>query len=208
MFRTFRTPRFFKWIFHRRTWGFSDDNVVYLTFDDGPTPELTPWILELLAAEKVKATFFCVGTNVKKHPELLQKIEAGGHALGNHTMRHEKGTKTSKKDYLASIEEANLVIKSNLFRPPYGRLPISYSKEIAQKHNIFMWTWLSYDYDNRVPVSAIMKQARKIKSGDILVLHDNFKTEQRLKEVLPQLIRLVQEKGYAFEAIDPRIKYV
>ena len=203
MIRTFRTPRFFKWVFHRSTWGFSVDKAVYLTFDDGPTPELTPWILETLASENVKATFFCVGTNCENHPELLQKIEAEGHSTGNHTMRHEKGTTIGKNYYLSSIEAADKIIKSNLFRPPYGRLPISFSKEITKKYNVIMWTWLSYDYDERIPVSVIIEKAKKIKNGDILVVHDNIKTQSRLKELLPQLIRLVKEKGYSFEAIDP-----
>lgn len=201
MIKYFKTPFFFKWIFHRRVWGFSSSDKVYLTFDDGPTSDLTQWILDVLESENVKASFFCVGANAKKHPDLVKSIIDNGHAVGNHTMRHEKGTKTSKSGYLKSIEEAGEFIPSKLFRPPYGRLPMRYCKEIRKDYKIVMWTWLSYDYDVSVSIEKILKKAKKIKGGDILVVHDNLKSQERLKVILPELIQIVKSKGLQFEVI-------
>jgi len=202
MIKVFKTPNLFKWIFHRRVWGFSDSKAVYLTFDDGPTKELTPWILNFLKEKQVKATFFCVGANAAREPALMESIRKNGHAVGNHTMYHENGVKTSKADYMQSIEEASQHIQSNLFRPPYGRLPVLFTKKIRQQYSIIMWSWLSYDYDPSVDIDVILKSARKeIKGGDILVVHDNMKTTDRLKELLPALIDIVREKGLEFRVI-------
>lgn len=197
----FKTPRIFRWIFPRKIWGFSSKNAVYLTFDDGPTPTLTPWILAALAEYNVKATFFCVGANAQKYLALMDSIRAAGHTVGNHAMRHEKGTKTTKKEYLASIEEAAPHTSNTLFRPPYGRLPFSFITPIRKKYRIIMWSWLSYDFDERIAVSTILKNAEKIKPGDILVLHDNEKVEDRVKELLPALIELLHGKDYRFDVI-------
>jgi peptidoglycan-N-acetylglucosamine deacetylase len=202
MIRLFKTPYVFRWIFPRRIWGFSSSNTIYLTFDDGPTEGLTKWILQLLEEKDVKATFFCVGANAKKHPELLEEIRSHGHAIGNHTMHHERGTKIGKKQYLESIEETNAYTNSQLFRPPHGRLPITYDKTIRAKYKIVMWSWLSYDFNSSVSIEKILDKANKqIRPGDIVVVHDNAKVEERLKEILPQLINLLYKKGYTFEVI-------
>lgn len=203
MIKIFKTPYFSRWIFFRRVWGIKNTNSVYLTFDDGPTEELTEWILKFLEKEKIKATFFCVGENAKKHPTLMTNIVRDGHGIGNHTMSHNKGINTPKKEYLESIEEASKYIESDLFRPPYGRMPVQYSKKIQKKYKIIMWTWLSYDFDLSVPISKITEKARtQIKAGDILVLHDNKKTETRIKELLPKLIKIIREKGLEFGKLD------
>lgn len=202
MITFFKTPNLFRWIFYRRIWGFSSSNKVYLTFDDGPTEELLPWILDFLKQENIKATFFCVGENARDLPELMDRMRNEGHSIGNHTMRHEKGTKTSQKDYLDSIDEASKYTSSTLFRPPYGRMPVHYFKVIARNYKIIMWNWLSYDYDHSIDVSRILKEAEKIKPGDILVLHDNVKVESRLKEILPRLATILREKGFEFAKID------
>lgn len=197
----FKTPFIFRWIFPRKVWGVSSLKKVYLTFDDGPTEELTRWILDELQKESIKATFFCVGENAKNNPELMDEIRSAGHVIGNHTMYHENGNKTSKQAYLKSIEEAEPFTSSILFRPPYGRLPISFVKPIRKKYKIIMWSWLSYDYDHSVSVDKILSKVEKIKAGDILVLHDNAKVEERIKVLLPQLIRLLKEKGYNFDVL-------
>ena len=202
MLKLFKTPLVFRWIYYRRTWGFSDKKSVYLTFDDGPTVELTLWILNCLKEEDVKATFFCVGENAKRNPEIIEEIKLNGHRLGNHTMHHEKGTNSSKKDFLNSINQADNYLHSDLFRPPYGRMPFNYSKLIVSKYKIIMWSWLSYDYDETVKIENILNKAKgQIKGGDIIVLHDNIKTEIRLKEILPNLIKIVKEKGLEFKVI-------
>lgn len=200
--KQFRTPYLFRCIFHRRVWGFSlQSNTVYLTFDDGPTPECTRWILDVLAEHNVKATFFCVGANAQKYPELMEAMVSEGHQIGNHTMRHERGTATPKDQYVKSIEEAAEHIDSPLFRPPYGRIPMTFTKDLRKKYHIIMWSWLSYDYDKSVPVNDVLQQAKRIKSGDILVVHDNTKSFERLQQILPKLIETVHEKGLKFDVI-------
>lgn len=200
--KIFRTPIYFPWFFPRRKWGFSsDENSVYLTFDDGPTPELTSWILNFLKKEEVKATFFCVGSNAKTYPELMERIVHDGHGVGNHTMRHEKGTKVSRSKYLESIDEASEYIDSALFRPPYGRLPMIYGRAIRKKYTIVMWSWLSYDYDKSVPITKVIEEAYRIKSGDVLVVHDNEKVMERIKVLLPRLVQIVREKELNFAVI-------
>lgn len=198
----FKTPHIFRWIFPRKIWGVSSSNKVYLTFDDGPTTNLTSWILNELEKENIKATFFCVGENAKQYPQLMDEMMSRGHTVGNHTMRHENGNKTSKEEYLKSIEEAEPFTSTTLFRPPYGRLPINYIKPIRKKYKIIMWSWLSYDYDQKVSEEKIIAKANKIKAGDILVLHDNSKVENRLKIILPQIIKIVNDKGLQFEVIN------
>ena len=202
MLKLFKTPFVFRWIFYQRTWGFSDKNAVYLTFDDGPTAELSPWILDYLKKEEVKATFFCVGENAKNNPGIIEKIKLSGHRLGNHTMRHEKATNYSKKDFIDSINQADSYLHSNLFRPPYGRMPFSFSKAIASRYKIIMWSWLTYDYDETVKIETILKKAKnQIKGVDIIVLHDNIKSEARLKQILPNLIKIIKNKGLEFKVI-------
>lgn len=194
--RLFKTPRFIPWIYPRRTWGFlpSPDSI-YLTFDDGPHPEITPFVLDELKKRNMQAAFFCVGENVKKYPEIFQRILAEGHQVGNHTMRHENANKVSAEAYLSSIQEASQWIPSKLFRPPYGRLSPALARKISKNYQIIMWTWLSYDFDMRLSVSAILQKAEQIKPGDILVLHDNAKLKEKQRELLPLFLDLLISKG-------------
>jgi peptidoglycan/xylan/chitin deacetylase (PgdA/CDA1 family) len=202
--RFFKTPFFLPWIFSRREWGFSlEDASVFLTFDDGPNPDITPFVLDTLAEKGLKATFFCVGDNVRKHPDLYQRILNEGHRVGNHTMYHNKASKTGFDVYLNSFLEAESLIHSNLFRPPYGRLGYRKMRSIRKSKKIIMWSWLSYDYDKSVPIKKILQKAEKqIKAGDILVLHDNEKVTARMKELLPKLIEIIKAKQLDFKTIE------
>jgi peptidoglycan/xylan/chitin deacetylase (PgdA/CDA1 family) len=201
--KVFRTPGFFKWIFPLRTWGFSvSDNQIFLTFDDGPDPEITPYVLDVLKEHDIKATFFCVGENVKQNPELFKRIKADGHAIGNHTMRHEKGINTNNEKFYQSIDHCATIVDSKLFRPPYGRATWKQCRAISKKHKIIMWSWLSYDYDNSVSIESILTSAESIRKGDILVLHDNGKVKERVQLLLPELITLLKKKGFTFSAIN------
>jgi peptidoglycan/xylan/chitin deacetylase (PgdA/CDA1 family) len=178
-------------------------NKVYLTFDDGPQPEITDWVLNLLKQQQIKATFFCVGENVLKNPQLFRQIMDEGHAIGNHSMRHERGTRTSYKKYLISVDTASEIIQSKLFRPPYGRMTLRQTWSLRKKYRIVMWSWLSYDFDHAVPIKRILFNAEKgIQGGDILVFHDNVKSFERLKEILPQFLDIVKSKGFSFDVID------
>ncbi len=198
--RIFRTPSIIRKIFFKRTWGFSmDTNEVYLTFDDGPHPAITPWVLDNLKAQNIKACFFCVGENVKRFPDIFQRIIDEGHQVGNHTMYHTKSHKTSFKVYKRSIEEAAELIPSKLFRPPYGRLSSYRARKISKHYQIIMWSWLSYDFDNTLSNEQILFNANKnIQGGDIIVVHDNYKFTERQKVLLPQLIDVINRKNLMF----------
>ena len=199
--RFFKTPYLFRWVYPGRIWSLSSKEMVYLTFDDGPSSNLTPWILRFLREKGISATFFCIGENVRKHPKIFEEIKASGHGVGNHSMHHEKGSNVDRSTYLNSLEETDRLVCSNLFRPPYGRLSFSLSRMVRKKHKIVMWSWLSYDYDKSVPINTIIEKANRISPGDILVLHDSQVIEDRVKELLPRLIDLLVGKGYKFGVI-------
>lgn len=194
--RIYKTPRALHSVFPKRTWGFSlDKNEVYLTFDDGPNPEITPWILDELAKHAIHATFFCVGENILRYPQLFERIKKEGHQVGSHTMKHEKSPETEWSVYKKSVKDCAALVGNNLFRPPYGRLSSWRARYLAKSYRIIMWTWLSYDYDAQVPVKEILGRAeREVKPGSILVLHDNQKVVHRVKEILPPLIDIIQKK--------------
>ncbi|MBU2020579.1 MAG: polysaccharide deacetylase family protein [Bacteroidetes bacterium] len=185
-------------------WGFSfPENTVYLTFDDGPNKGITDWILNFLKEKSIQATFFCVGENVRQNSELIERIRKEGHALGGHTMRHEKSTKTAWTKYKKSVIECQDLVQSKLFRPPYGRLSMRRATEISKDYKIIMWTWLSYDFDEKVSVESIVQNAKKqIKAGDILLLHDNQKMTSKVKMLLPKLIEVIEKKGFKFAVLD------
>lgn len=198
--KLFKTPRIIRKYFFRRTWGFSmHTNEVFLTFDDGPHPDITPFVLDELNKHQITACFFCVGDNVRKYPELFDRIRNEGHQVGNHTMFHNNAIKTKEKVYFESIHTAQELIQSTYFRPPYGRLQPSRSRRIAKEYKIIMWSWLSYDFDLSISIKDILQNAEKnIQRGDILVLHDNPKIKERQKELLPQLIQLIKDKNLIF----------
>ncbi len=198
----FRSPKILRWLYPKRIWGISVSRpTVFLTFDDGPDPEITPWLLDFLNQEAIVATFFCVGSNVQKQPEIYKQLLDAGHSVGNHLMNHENGFKTKDDVYLNSIDEAAKLIDSPLFRPAYGRLKRSVERKIHPKYKIVMWSWLSYDYDVTIPIEKIIQQAKSIQSGDILVFHDNKKTKERLKEVLPTIVSDLKKRGFGFGVI-------
>jgi peptidoglycan/xylan/chitin deacetylase (PgdA/CDA1 family) len=200
--KLFKPPRLTNWVFPRLRWRFSiSEPTVFITFDDGPNPEITPFVLDLLKQYKWKATFFCVGQNIVRHPELFQRIVSEGHTIGNHTMKHLNSSKTENELYLESFREFEKTVQTKLFRPPYGRIKPSIAKEIGKTHRIIMWSWLSYDYDLSVSNERILSEAKRIKKGDILVLHDNAKITERQKILLPQLFSLLKEKGFHSEVI-------
>jgi len=200
----FKTPRFFRILFPNKTWSFPfSKNAVYLTFDDGPDPEVTPYVLDLLQQKKIKATFFCVGENVQKYSELYKRILEEGHSVGNHCMRHERGTQTEINSYIDSVNEASELIQSELFRPPYGRITFKQTRKLSVQYKIIMWSWLSYDFDNSIPVQRILSKAKtQISNGDILVFHDNKKSFERLKILLPEVIMIINKKGLEFLSIE------
>lgn len=200
--RLFKPPRLTDWVFPKLTWRFSVSKpVIFLTFDDGPNPEITPFVLDLLQSYQWKATFFCVGENCTRYPELVDRIEREGHEIGNHTMKHEHAYRVSKSRYFESFREFEDQKPVKLFRPPYGRIKPSIAREISKTHQIIMWSWLSYDYDLTVPTSKILHEAKSIKPGAILVLHDNAKIAERQRELLPKLFEQLKSDGFYSETI-------
>lgn len=200
--RLFRPPALIDRIFPSFTWRLAVSGpVVFLTFDDGPHPDITPFVLDQLAAGNHKATFFCVGENLKRYPEIAERIIREGHAIGNHTMRHNKGSETSDSDYFDSVDEFQQTYFAKLFRPPYGKIRRSQTKKLKEGFRIVMWSFLTYDYDKSVPVETILKKAASLKAGTIVVLHDNPKITERQQVLLPGLLELLKKKGLTSEAI-------
>ncbi len=177
--------------------------VVYLTFDDGPIPEVTPWVLDVLDKENVKATFFMVGDNVRRHPELYEEIKRRGHSYGNHTMHHVQGMKTSTRAYLRDIEEADALIDSSLFRPPHGIMRWAQSRALRNHYNIVMYDLVTRDYDPSIRPDKILRNVMDyVRNGSIIVFHDSLRSERNLRYALPLAIKWFKKEGYEFLPID------
>lgn len=201
-----KTPGFVKLLFNNWTWSFSSkEKTLYLTFDDGPTPKITNWTLNLLKEYNAKATFFCVGENIAKHPKIHQRIIAQNHTIGNHTNNHLNGFKTATSTYLENISdfEKNNPNNSALFRPPHGKMTPSQSMKIRKKgYRIIMWDVLSADFDANINSEECLENViRNTKNGSIIVFHDSVKTQEKLFYVLPKVLEYYAEKGYRFKAI-------
>jgi len=219
-FYLIKTPKFIRRIFNEYVWNFSflknDEKVIYLTFDDGPTPEITEWTLDTLKKYNAKATFFCIGKNIENHPEIFKKIIYNGHAIGNHTLNHLNGWKSSNTTYIKDIElaENNILSTINnsklttqnsklLFRPPYGKIKKAQAKTLIKKgYSIIMWDVLSADFDPSIKkekcVENVLKNAQ---NGSIIVLHDSEKASKNMKYTLPKILAHFSEKGYLFKRI-------
>jgi peptidoglycan-N-acetylglucosamine deacetylase len=196
---TITPPVWLKWLYGR---GFlwtikTKEKVVYLTFDDGPQPGVTNWVLNVLKEHDAKATFFCIGNNVVINPELYKQIIEEGHAVGNHTHNHLNGLHTSHKEYISNIEQAAKVINSNLFRPPYGRLKPMQARWVKQHYKPVMWTVLAADWDNTVSKEQCLNNVIiNTKKGAIIVFHDSLKAEENIRYALPLFLNYLKQQGY------------
>jgi len=199
-----RAPKLYRNLYGGSHWRFNTDKkVVYLTFDDGPIPELTPWVLDLLDKYDIKATFFCVGDNVQKHPEIFQIVQDRGHRIGNHTFHHIQGLKTETQVYLDDVKEADTLIKSDLFRPPYGHMKFSQFKALKERYKVIMWDVVTRDYSYLMTADEVFKVVKKYtRNGSIIVFHDSLKAGDRMKESLPRSIEWLLKQGYRFEMIE------
>lgn len=202
-----KTPRLIKLIFNNWIWGFSsEEKILYLTFDDGPTPEITDWTLKQLKNYNAKATFFCIGKNVVNHPEIYQNIMADNHSIGNHTNNHLNGYKTNTSEYIKNISECEkkFTKKTTMFRPPYGKLKLSQARKLIKKgYKIIMWDILSADYDTKItPEECLENVIKNVDNGSIIVFHDSVKAQEKLKYVLPKILEFYTDKGYQFNAIN------
>lgn len=175
---------------------------VYLTFDDGPIPEVTPRLLDLLDSYGIKATFFMVGDNVRKYPELFADVKRRGHRVGNHTMHHLQGLRESKDAYLADVADADRYIGSDLFRPPHGWMKRSQGKELSAKYRIVMYDLVTRDYSKHLDAGDVLDNVKKYaRPGSIIVFHDSLKSLPRLFEALPKSIEWLMEQGYKFDVL-------
>jgi peptidoglycan-N-acetylglucosamine deacetylase len=199
-----KTPQFIQQLFPRLTWKIpTTEKVIFLTFDDGPIPEVTPWVLDQLKAANAKATFFCVGDNIRKYPEVFQRVVDEGHAVGNHSFHHLSGWSTDLLSYLKDVRRgAHIAANTALFRPPYGRIRPKQAKYLKQKYNIVMWDVLSADFDPDLSgEQCFLNVADNAKQGSIIVFHDSLKAEANLKYALPKVLEYFGRQGYRFEAI-------
>ena len=204
-FYTTKTPKIIQKFFPNYFWRFySSTKDIYLTFDDGPTPEITTFVLDELQKHKAKATFFCIGENVKKCPKILERIKKEGHSIGNHTFNHLNGFKTNNTDYIENIQQAAKLIESNLFRPPYGRLKISQARSIIRAgYKVVMWDVLSADFDTTItPEKCLKNVLSKTSSGSIVVMHDSIKAKDKIFYALPKILNYYTERGYVFKSIN------
>ena len=176
--------------------------VVYLTFDDGPIPEQTPWVLDLLDGYGIKATFFLVGDNVARNPGLFEEIKRRGHSWGNHTMHHLQGRLVSTYRYMHDISEANSLIGSPLFRPPHGLIRWKQARAIKDHYNIILYDLVTRDYSRKLTPERVFNNVRRYaRNGSIIVFHDSLKAEKNMKAALPRAIEYLLARGYEFEAI-------
>ncbi len=195
-----KTPRILRWPYPEMVWQINTDKKeVFLTFDDGPIPEVTPWVLAELQKANATAMFFMVGQNAEKHAKIYNAVAEAGHGIGNHTYYHLTGWKTNTEEYLANVEKCNKLLKTPFFRPPHGRIKKSQLKHLKQKYHLIMWDVLSADFDeNLSPEQCVKNVVENVKPGSIVVFHDSVKALPRLKTALPLALKQLKERGYSF----------
>ena len=205
-----KTPSVVKKMFPNYTWSIpTTEDVIYLTFDDGPTPEITEWTLQQLKKFNAKATFFCIGNNVEKYPDVFKSVIDHGHAIGNHTHDHLKGWKTLTKDYIENVLKAHSVINNKvsgnkLFRPPYGRIKPKQGKQLKELgYQIIMWDVISFDWDKEISNEKCLENVIKNSDkGSIIVFHDSVKASKNMKYALPKVLEYYSKLGFTFKSLD------
>jgi peptidoglycan/xylan/chitin deacetylase (PgdA/CDA1 family) len=202
----YRIPSFIQKLFSSYTWKVkTKDKLLFLTFDDGPHPEITPWVLAQLQQYQAKASFFCVADNVRKYPQTYAQILASNHAVGNHTYHHKNGWYTKVHEYLTDVALAENFIQSQLFRPPYGRIKKQQATALLKQYAVVMWSHLSCDYSSTLNIDESLNAMKKVEPGSILVFHDSEKAFANLQIILPQLLQFYQQEGYTLLALNKDI---
>ncbi len=194
---------YLRWLYPKALWRMDrHERAVYLTFDDGPIPEATPFILETLRTEGVKATFFVVGDNVRKYPELFQQILNEGHGVGNHTHNHIGGLRHTIKEYSYNVEKANAYIHSRLMRPPHGWMRLSQYAWLSRKFKVVMWDVVTRDYSKWLTAEDVVNNVKRYaRNGSIITFHDSLKSIEKLRTALPESIKWLKEQGYTFKVL-------
>ena len=201
-----RSPLLLKWYYPQLTWNKTRDHkVIYLTFDDGPIPDVTDFVLKTLNSFSAKATFFCIGDNILKYPQIFESIKNDGHSIGNHTFNHLKGWDTSDDVYFQNFQKCQGQTDTNLFRPPYGRIKKSQIAQIKSSYpamKIIMWDTLSGDFDTKLsPERCLTNVIKYTRNGSIIVFHDSLKAFDRLYYTLPKVLEHFSQLGYRFEQL-------
>ena len=199
-----RPPLLYRLLFPEAIWRINKRKrrVVYLTFDDGPIPEQTPWVLDILDRYGIKATFFMVGDNVRRNPGLLAEVRRRGHSVGNHTMHHLQGMKVTAHRYLRDVAEADALIDSPLFRPPHGIMRWKQSRALRSRYNIIMYDLVTRDYSATLgPDDVVANVKRFARNGSIIVFHDSMKAAANMRAALPRAIGWLLSQGYEFEPL-------
>jgi len=201
-----KSPTFIKRLFPNTLWDINNnEKKIYLTFDDGPIPEMTPWVLDVLEQYDAKGTFFCVGDNIRKYPDIFHSVVERGHAIGSHTYNHLNGWETDNLDYLLNVKKAAQLSHSVLFRPPYGKLKPKQAQFLNKHYQVVMWDVLSGDFDPNLSDEQVYKNViSNASEGSIVVFHDNIKAKSHLEYALPRVLDYFTEKGYSFSAIEEK----
>ena len=199
-----KPPKIIRKLFPTFIWNFPDEkDGIFLTFDDGPRPEVTPWVLDTLDKYNAKTTFFCIGKNVEMFPELFEEVKRRGHAVGNHSYSHVKGWGMPTGDYVRDIDIAGDMIKSNLFRPPYARIGTNQARVLNERYKTIMWSIISRDYNHALSGDACARNVIPyLEPGAIIVFHDSIKCSQNLFEALPQVLEAIKAKGLVCKRIE------
>ncbi|MEG1543450.1 MAG: polysaccharide deacetylase family protein [Tannerellaceae bacterium] len=197
-------PWFYRVLFPGVIWRIpAKEKCVYLTFDDGPIPEVTPWVLDILDHYGVKATFFCVGDNVRKYPDIYQMVLDRGHRVGNHTHNHIQGIRFWTRNYLANVRKAEGYITSNLFRPPHGHLRFAQVLRLRKLFRIIMWDVVTRDYSPHMTPNGVFNVVKNYtRNGSIIVFHDSLKAEYNMRDSMPRAIEWLQAQGYEFKLFE------
>ena len=197
-------PQLIRQLYPRACWRMNvSERAVYLTFDDGPIPEVTPWVLDVLDKYKIKATFFMVGDNVRKHPDEYKMVVERGHRIGNHSFNHLKGFAESTEHYLANIDKASAYISSDLYRPPHGIMRMSQYRALCERYRIIMWDLVTRDYNPKLTGEQVLdKVKRYARNGSIITFHDSLRATRNLYYALPRAIEWLLAEGYEFKVFD------
>jgi len=207
-----KTRWFIKRLFNGFVWDIPNSSkTIYLTFDDGPTPMVTEWVLEVLQQHNIKATFFCIGNNIEKHPDIFQRVVSSGHSIGNHTFNHLNGWKTGNDSYYKNVSACAEAVKKatqrqdaiTLFRPPYGKIKTVQAAWVRSRgYRIIMWDVLSADFDKAItPEQCLHNVIANAREGSVIIFHDSVKAFPNLRYALPRAIEFLKEKGFSFEKI-------
>lgn len=192
-------------MFPKRLWRVKNSRSIYLTFDDGPIPEVTPWVMDELRKFDAKATFFCIGRNIERNPEILRELKSEGHTVANHTQDHVNGWNTSTAEYMVNTLKASPHFEDDqrYFRPPYGKVSSKQARMLQQAgYTLVMWDVLSYDFDKNVSAEQCYQNTvDNLEPGSIVVFHDSLKAEQNLRYTLPKVLEFTANKGWKCEAL-------